>query len=247
MRKNTKIVHYHNEIVRYWSKLNFILKRCLIDSESPDVDKLSQYLYVTFRIIWEHSSEKKILSEIRDIDKEFLKRIKTFSWDKALIHKTEKEQLSILTATPTFMINQLLNVMDIDFLKGNLDFMNGLGKHIKITMRINKIHENVNFQSLLTQIQKNLKNNKVNHHQDLNIPELLWIPISQKNRVIKNSSYQDGNLIFQDKASAAVVQVISPKQEDKICDMCAAPGIKTSLIAQYMKNKGYVIAGEFLP
>ena len=28
--------------------------------------------------------------------------------------------------------------------------------------------------------------------------------------------------------------------------MCSAPGIKTSLIAEDMKNKGYIIAGEFL-
>ncbi len=145
------------------------------------------------------------------------------------------------------MIDHLLTVMDIEFLKSNIEFMNGLKNNIEITVRINYLHEKSNFQDLLLSTKENLKKDKIDSDEDLDIPELLWIPLSQKNRVIRNSLYQNKNLIFQDKASAAVIQVLAPKEEDKICDMCAAPGIKTSLISQYMNNKSHVLAGEFLP
>ncbi|MFW9989408.1 MAG: RsmB/NOP family class I SAM-dependent RNA methyltransferase [Candidatus Odinarchaeota archaeon] len=246
MRKNPKIIHYYNEIIRFWNKLNFIIKNSLRDSESLEIDQYPKHLYAAFKILWEHTSEKNILNELKEIDRKFLKRVKTFSWEKALIHKNEREKFSILNATPSFMIDNLLTVMSLEFLKTNIEVMNGMN-NIGITVRINNLPENSNLQNLLPHIKEGLKQDKIDSNEDFNIPELLWIPLSHKNKVIKNSLYQNGNLVFQDKASAAVIQVLSPKQEEKVCDMCAAPGIKTSLIAQYMNNKGYIIAGEFLP
>ncbi len=246
IRKNPEIIHYYNEIIRFWNKLNFIIKSSLKYSKPLEIDQYPKYLYAAFKILWEHTSEKNILIELKDIDRKFLKKVRTFSWDKALKHKNQREKLSILTATPSFMIEHLLTVMNLEFLKTNIEFMNGLN-NIEITVRINNLLEKSNLQNLIPHIKESLKQDKIEFIEDLNVPELLWIPISQKNKVIKNQLYQKGNLIFQDKASAAVIQVLSPKKEEKVCDMCAAPGIKTSLIAQYMNNKGYIIAGEFLP
>jgi 16S rRNA (cytosine967-C5)-methyltransferase len=76
---------------------------------------------------------------------------------------------------------------------------------------------------------------------------MFWIPVSQKNRVLRNSLYQNGYLIFQDKASSTVIEALSPAEKDIICDMCAAPGTKTSLIAQWMNNKSHIVAADFLP
>jgi len=144
------------------------------------------------------------------------------------------------------VIHHLLTVMEIEFLKSNIDFMNGLENNIKITVRINRLNEQSNSQDLLKYIKNNLKKNKIEFHEDFDISELFWVPLSKKNKVLRNLLYQNGTLIFQDKASAAVIQVLLPRQEDKIFDMCAAPGMKTSLIAQHMNNEGHILAGEFL-
>jgi len=90
LRKNPKINHYYNEIIRFWSKLNFIVNRSLKGSSSLEVNKISEYLYATYRIIWENATEKEVIKEIKKIDKNFLNRLKTFSWNKALIHKNER-------------------------------------------------------------------------------------------------------------------------------------------------------------
>ena len=226
--------------------MNFIVKKTIKDPNSLEIEKIPQYLYITYRMLWEHASEKRIATELEVIDKEFLKRVRTFSWDKALIHKDEKERLSISAAIPSFMIDHLLPVMSIDFLRRNFTIMNGLQNEIEIAVRVNRLSIKPSSTDMPQQIKDNFKKNKIDYRKDIDIPELFWIPLSQKSRVVRNSIYQNGNLIFQDKASAAVVQILSPRQEDKVCDMCAAPGIKTSLIAQYMKNEGNILAGEFL-
>jgi len=38
--------------------------------------------------------------------------------------------------------------------------------------------------------------------------------------------------------------VLNPKPKEKILDMCASPGSKTTQIAQYMQNKGTLIAND---
>lgn len=216
------------------------------DSDFLGNDRISKYLYTTYRILWEHASKKEIIEELKGIDKKFLTRIKSFSLNKALANKDEKEKLSISESIPSFMIDRLLPVMNIDYIKKNLKFMNGLENKIEVTIRVNRLYEKLSFKELLIKIKESLENKKIDYREDSDIPELLWIPRSQKNKIIKNSLYQNGYLIFEDKASAAVVEILSPQQEDRICDLCAAPGIKTSLIAQRTYNKCHILAGEFL-
>ncbi len=245
IQKKAKIVYYYNEIIRFWNKINFIAKRSLKNVKLLDSYKLSAYLLATYRLLWENASEKTIANELQIVDKKFLKTVKTFSWDKALINKDKKEKTSILEAIPSFMIEHLSNVMDIEFLKSNINYMDGLTNKIEITVRINILHGNYSLIQLLEQMMNSFHNEGIKFHSDSNIPGLLWIPRSQKKKVMRNSFYKNKQLIFQDKASTAIIQVLSPKRKDKILDMCAAPGIKTSLIAQFMNNQGHIIAGDF--
>jgi len=144
------------------------------------------------------------------------------------------------------MIVHLLPVMNIDFLKKNVKFMNRIGSKIEVSVRVNNLYGKLSSKDLSTQITEKFNKDKIDYRKDHDIPEMFWIPLSQKNRVVRNYFYQKGFLIFQDKASATVIKTLSPREEDRICDMCAAPGIKTSLIAQYMNNKGHILAGDFL-
>ncbi|MFX0022310.1 MAG: RsmB/NOP family class I SAM-dependent RNA methyltransferase [Candidatus Hermodarchaeota archaeon] len=246
LRKNNIVIHYYNEIIRFWSKLNFIIRRTYSDFEHIDVHQKSKFLYATYRILWEDATEEEVVRELKKIDINFLIRLKSFSWDKAIIHKDEEEKLSIIESIPSFMIKHLIPVMEIDFLRNNVNFMNRTDNSIEITIRVNKLKNNMSSKDVHEQIKGELIDQKINYRKDNDLPEMYWILLSQKNKVVEHSLYQKGFLIFQDKASATVVKALSPKEEDRICDMCAAPGIKTSLIAQYMNNNGQIIAGDFL-
>jgi|SaaInlStandDraft_4_1057021.scaffolds.fasta_scaffold03526_8 tRNA (cytosine49-C5)-methyltransferase len=54
-----------------------------------------------------------------------------------------------------------------------------------------------------------------------------------------------GYYYVQEAASMIPPIVLDPKPGELILDMCAAPGSKTTQIAQYMENKGLVIANDF--
>lgn len=54
--------------------------------------------------------------------------------------------------------------------------------------------------------------------------------------------YLQGYYYMQEIAAQLPVQVLEPKSSDIVLDMAAAPGGKTTQIAQYMKNKGVIIA-----
>lgn len=57
--------------------------------------------------------------------------------------------------------------------------------------------------------------------------------------------YRKGAIILQDKASILVGEIASPKPSDVVLDVCAAPGVKTSHLAQLMGNRGRIISIDF--
>jgi len=56
------------------------------------------------------------------------------------------------------------------------------------------------------------------------------------------ASYREGSFILQDKASILVGEVAAPRPGEVVLDVCAAPGVKTSHLAQLMGNRGRIIS-----
>lgn len=58
---------------------------------------------------------------------------------------------------------------------------------------------------------------------------------------------RDGLAYIQDGASMIPAHVLDPQSGEKILDMCAAPGSKTTHIAQLMKDRGRIDAWDIYP
>lgn len=63
--------------------------------------------------------------------------------------------------------------------------------------------------------------------------------------VARTASFQEGLLFVQDKASCFAVEAGNATGDMIVLDVCAAPGAKTSFLAQLMQNKGEIISVDY--
>ena len=57
--------------------------------------------------------------------------------------------------------------------------------------------------------------------------------------------FSEGLFQFQDLASFLAVKAADPKPREKVLDLCAAPGTKTSATAQLMRNHGHILSVDY--
>ncbi len=73
------------------------------------------------------------------------------------------------------------------------------------------------------------------------IPEIFRLKKGSR-PVTKTSTYQRSAIYLQNLASVIVGRVVNPFPQTILVDLCAAPGSKTSHLAQLMGNKGNIIS-----
>lgn len=63
----------------------------------------------------------------------------------------------------------------------------------------------------------------------------------------KNEFFKKGYFHIEDEASQRAISVLNPSENERLLDICAAPGGKTFTIAEQMLNKGEIIACDLYP
>lgn len=63
--------------------------------------------------------------------------------------------------------------------------------------------------------------------------------------LMRTQSFRDGLFYVQDKASCFAVEAADPEPGDTVLDVCAAPGAKTTYLAQLMQNKGLIYSVDY--
>ena len=64
--------------------------------------------------------------------------------------------------------------------------------------------------------------------------------LSSRRPIVRTKPYRDGIIAVQDKGSILASVVAAPKPGDSVLDICAAPGAKTTHLAQLMENEGVI-------
>ncbi len=66
-----------------------------------------------------------------------------------------------------------------------------------------------------------------------------------KQSLTGTESFRDGLFYIQDKASCFAAEAADPKPKMTVMDVCAAPGAKTTYIAQLMRNQGSICSVDY--
>ncbi len=82
------------------------------------------------------------------------------------------------------------------------------------------------------------------------VPSLLaneGIIVSKAGNLVHSDWYKQGFMTVQDESSMLVAAVADPKPGMQVLDCCAAPGGKSTHLAEIMRNEGIVIANDVHP
>ncbi|MEX1219662.1 MAG: transcription antitermination factor NusB [Solirubrobacterales bacterium] len=68
--------------------------------------------------------------------------------------------------------------------------------------------------------------------------------VARGNLAAAEQAAAEGLLVMQSRGSAAVVEVLDPKPDERVLDLCSGPGIKTGQIASRVGRQGNMVAVE---
>ena len=147
----------------------------------------------------------------------------------------EAEKISLQTFHPTWFVEYCLKLFGHE---GAIAFLNGSMIPPPGYIRINTLTapEEATLQKLN---QEGVVLEK--------IPQLNYTyqVLSSKKPLNALPSYAEGLFYVQDKASCFATQAANPKLGNRVFDVCAAPGAKTTFLAQLMQNQGNIYSIDF--
>jgi 16S rRNA (cytosine967-C5)-methyltransferase len=147
----------------------------------------------------------------------------------------DEERLSLETFQPQWFVEYCINLF------GHKDvtaFLTASNIPPPTYIRINTLKNNLD-ETLQKLVTEGVKLQKIEHLKDIYKVSELKQPLNAL------ESFKTGLFYVQDKASCFAAQDASPKPNSKIFDICAAPGAKTTYLAQLMQNKGSIISVDF--
>lgn len=114
----------------------------------------------------------------------------------------------------------------------------GMSEKRLTTLRVNTIK--FNMEDLLKILQKeNIEYENVEWYNDA-----LIIKNADEKKIQNLDIYTNGYIYLQSLSSMIPPIILNPKKEEKVLDLTAAPGSKTTQMAAMMENDGYILANE---
>ena len=163
-----------------------------------------------------------------------LRKVEKKDYKELFEIKDDVERISKTTSMPIWIIKELnknRNIKEVEEICINLN------KKPKINIRVNKL------KTSIQEVEKILTEEKIQYNKILEeMPEFLEI---EKIKDIENNKFfKKGYFTVQDVSAGLTVKILSPKPNEIVLDVCSAPGGKTTYIAEMMKNKGKIVAGD---
>ena len=143
------------------------------------------------------------------------------------------KSLSVRYSMPYDITKYIFDNYGMDYTK---EFLRYANEESKLSIRVNTTKINVeSLKKDLESIGYTVK--------DSNISKNALI-VDNPNGLVSTTLFENGLFTIQQEASMKTVEVLNPGQNSNILDICAAPGTKTTYIAEYTENTGKILAND---
>jgi 16S rRNA (cytosine967-C5)-methyltransferase len=223
-------------VIRYRNTLDYLLTKAIgrkkIQDLSMDIrNALRLFLYETK---WLNSDIENFTSDYDDIKRyeKKMRKIITLDLDTAFLKMPKVNQLSLRYSHPTFIVQTLLDNLSME---ETVELLKANNQKRSYYLRPNLLHKDsaVNLYSI----------------SDIQLEQVRDLPLVSRviqgiERVVQSQDFHEGHILIQDLASVLVVKSLDPQPGEKVWDSCAAPGMKTQLIAELMHGQGEIVATD---
>ncbi|MDI3518374.1 MAG: rRNA (cytosine967-C5)-methyltransferase [Caldanaerobacter sp.] len=188
------------------------------------------------------------INETVEIAKKFLSKkgasflnavLRSYLREKEKVKFPDKQNfpyyLKVTYSYPDWIIERFLKNFDADKVEKLLASLN---EKPEISYRVNTLKISAE------ELQEKLKREDISYKKGYYLEEALYIDLKNPE---SHPIYKDGLIHPQDEASMLVSRILSPQKGERILDVCAAPGGKTTHISQIMENTGEVVAFDLHP
>ena len=163
-----------------------------------------------------------------------LRKVDKKDFEELFNIKDDVERISKTTSMPEWIIKELAkntNYEDIEEICKNLN------KRPKINIRINRLKTNI------VEVKEELKKENIIYNT-ISEDEEDFLELEKIKDIENNKLFKNGFFTIQDISAGMTAKILSPKPNELVLDACAAPGGKTTYMAELMDNKGKIIAGD---
>lgn len=194
-----------------------------------------------------NTKDYAIVNELVELTKEINPRsagfvnaiLRNFIRDEKEIAKIREsddlKSLSIRYSMPEEITNYIFENYGLEYTKNFLRYVNS---EQLISIRVNNLKTNVSdLKKLLEAKSFMVKESKISKNA---------LIILNPSGLANSKEFKDGLFTIQQEASMKAIEVLDPKENSNILDICAAPGTKTSYIGEYLNNKSKILANDLL-
>ena len=166
---------------------------------------------------------------------QFLGFLLTRKLDVILKKAGTEERIGLQTFHPTWFVKYCINLLGrseaVAFLEGDVN-------PPPTCIRINtlKASKEAVLETLETEGVRLEKTDPLKH---------VYKILDSKQSLTDLASFREGLFYIQDKASCFAAEAADPKPDMTVLDVCAAPGAKTTYLAQLMQNRGSICSVDY--